>query len=233
MEGVKRVAASGNYTPRIQSFGISLNTIDQAWRKEEEDDDDNKKTLLKNGPKELQQGQEQQQEQQRGVVGTILLMGRSAMIWIGWGTVVIPHNEQNLISTTNNNDNEHERAIGCGIPSMGPLIFATPRTSYSGMFGGTNASTQLIGGSSEEDSIMATQMSIRLSKTTQWAVFVSSSLYSSIPTATKAAAGGENDDGMMMLDAGLGGTLGQRAAVLAEKRIRLILSETTWPTRNK
>mmetsp|Transcript_39787 Transcript_39787/g.81210 ORF Transcript_39787/g.81210 Transcript_39787/m.81210 type:complete len:205 (-) Transcript_39787:32-646(-) len=140
-----------------------------------------------------------------GVVGTVTFVGKSAMVWFGWGDT----DQRPLVER----DAKSSLKLGNGLPVMGCMSMSTPRSNYSGaMHDGDPPSTQLVGGPSEEDMVLGMQMSTRLAKRTGWPVFVSCGLN---------AASGEGMEGM---GAGTGGMLGQKMAALAEREAgRIIL----------
>jgi hypothetical protein len=139
-----------------------------------------------------------------GVVGTITLLNKSAMIWFGWGRI---------------QSNNSEKTLARGIPTMGPVVVAMPRTNYKGAFSDAHesSSSQLIGGG-EEDQMIGGQMASRLSQRLGFPVIVSCSLSSS--------------EGAQMetLFSGLDRTsVAQRAAALTEKQVARLLAEHKVP----
>mmetsp|Transcript_22821 Transcript_22821/g.41258 ORF Transcript_22821/g.41258 Transcript_22821/m.41258 type:complete len:192 (-) Transcript_22821:119-694(-) len=139
----------------------------------------------------------------RGVVGTVTLLGKSAMVWVGWGSL----EESDNSADTNSSSPVTPGTLGKGMPLMGSLAVSMPRTRYAGLSDGDAACTQLIGGESEEDQMMGWQMATRLSKRTGWPVFVSCSL---------SSVGNNNNQ----LEGGLSS---HQVAALAEKEIGRIL----------
>ena len=130
-----------------------------------------------------------------GIVGSITSFKNSAMIWMGWGT--IQQNEQ----------------PPSGIPNMGQLVVAMPRTKYTGAFAGAGeaSSSQLVGGDSE-DQMLAAQMGTRLSTKLGYPIFVSCQLYDNA----------NQQEWMVGLEKS---TVTQRAAAVAERKVRLLLQE--------
>lgn len=147
---------------------------------------------------------------QNGVVGTITFLKNSAMVWIGWGSLI---------------DSDGEKIInGNGSPRMGPMTVAMPRTRYSGMGSGGNEapSSQLIGGDNEEEVMMGNSMAGRLAKKTGWPVFVSCSL-GEMGNVRNGSGGMDELQGNAFGDNDLG-SLAVHAAALAEKEAgKLIL----------
>ena len=131
------------------------------------------------------------------VVGTITLLNKSAMVWFGWGRIQQQHADQ---VTAN------------GVPTMGQMVVAMPRTKYKGAFAHESSCSQLVGGQ-EEDEIMGGQMATRLSQRLGYPIFVSCSLSS-----------GEGMDETLFsgLDSS---TVAQRAAALAEREVARLLQK--------
>ena len=173
----------------------------------------------------------------RGVVGTITFLadGRSAMVWFGWGDV-IPSSD----GTVPSSDSDKIKAVGSGVPpSMGPMVLSMPRTSYQHSTGGMRnastlsatgdepATTQLIGGESEEDMVVGHQMAARLAKKFDMPIYVCCSIHSAPAPSTTSGGGGAED--VRMMDGGdapgFGGSLGQKAAAMAEREVGRILLE--------
>lgn len=95
------------------------------------------------------------------VVGTVTMMSKkSAMVWMGWGSSM---------------DTSEGEINGCGIPKMGPLVVAMPRTKYQGLGGNESACSQLINSENDEEMMMGWQMASRLSKKLGIAIFCSCS----------------------------------------------------------
>jgi hypothetical protein len=95
---------------------------------------------------------------------------------------------------------------------MGQLTVAFPRTKYQGAFSGTGESScsTLTGGHSD-DQVLGWQMASRLSQKLGYPIFVSCALFASDPPEWMAG-----------LDKA---TATQRAAALAERKVRQILKE--------
>eukprot|EP00934_Nitzschia_sp_Nitz4_P005868 Nitzschia sp. Nitz4//scaffold283_size24287//16133//16803//NITZ4_008407-RA/size24287-augustus-gene-0.30-mRNA-1//1//CDS//3329545660//5858//frame0 len=141
------------------------------------------------------------------VVGSVVLLNNSFMVWVGWGNT---HTKR-----TENLPPKRLDGFGQGAPFMGQLVVAMPRTKYQGAFGtGANepSCSQIIGSASTDDQMLSTQMASRLSLRSKMAVYVSCEL---------ASGGG---------DGSLGGgmdpeTVSFTAAALAEKEIWKIIQE--------
>ena len=143
-----------------------------------------------------------------GVVGTITLRGQSAIVWFGWGTVERKDNDKS-------DNNSRISSVGTGRPPMGSLSLSMPASTR---IGPSIPTSQLIGGSSEEDMMLGQQISARLAKRIGWPVFVSCSFSddgggdsSRQDGISPAMAAGFDDSAM--------------PAVLAEKEIARILME--------
>lgn len=168
-----------------------------------------------------------------GIVGSIVIMGgKSAMIWVGWGALDSPSSESSGSSSSGNATEKKSFSFGKGSPVMGQLVVAMPRTNYKGAFstGSKEVScSQLIGSASSEDQMLANQMASRLSFKSGISVFVSSSLSDPPPgtgndintTGNSIVTGGWNSGG---LDSEL---FSHRAAALAENKIWRILQQNT------
>jgi Proteasome assembly chaperone 4 len=93
---------------------------------------------------------------------------------------------------------------------MGPLIVAMPRTRYQGFEAIGDSTSKLIGCESEDDEMMARQMSSRLSQRLGIPIFVSCSFAGASPLACEGV-----DEGMIR----------HRAAAWAEREIYRLLKE--------
>mmetsp|Transcript_14040 Transcript_14040/g.30494 ORF Transcript_14040/g.30494 Transcript_14040/m.30494 type:complete len:239 (+) Transcript_14040:220-936(+) len=165
----------------------------------------------------------------RGVVGTVTFLadGKSAMIWLGWGGLMLSDGAEE--SASSNKDRDTAKVVGGGVPpSMGPMALSMPRATYQHSTASGSASsavdelatTQLIGGESEEDMVVGQQMAARLGKKAGMPVYVCCSVHGA------SGAGGGNRNMMEGGEApGFGGSLGQRAAALAELEVGRILLE--------
>jgi len=148
------------------------------------------------------------------VVGTITMMKQSAIIWFGWGKIQPGGNGDKKESEATTN------IVGKGVPSMGPLVVAMPRTNYKGAFssGGANnnqgesSCSQLIGGDSE-DQLIGWQMASRLSQRVGHPVFVSCSLTTSMTGMESLATGLDRN------------SLCSRTAALTEREIGRLLGK--------
>lgn len=132
-----------------------------------------------------------------GIVGSITILKNSAMIWMGWGTI---------------QQQEQHQQPPSGIPNMGQLVVAMPRIKYKGAFADAceASSSQLVGGDSE-DQMLAAQMATRLSAKLGYPIFVSCQLYDA--TQQEWMVGLEKS------------TVTQRAAAVAERKVRLLLQD--------
>lgn len=137
-----------------------------------------------------------------GIVGSIVLLKNASMVWLGWGNV----------DTRNAGADSEATVEGRGIPNMGQMTVAFPRSKYQGAFSGTGESScsTLIGGDSE-DQVLGWQMASRLSQKLGYPIFVTCALFASDPPEWMAG-----------LDKA---TATQRAAALAERKVRQILKE--------
>ena len=149
-----------------------------------------------------------------GVVGTVTLRGGSAVVWFGWGAV----------EPSDGADDGHSAAAaaaGCGRPAMGPLALSMPPAVRGG--GRRDAAaptTQLVAGPGEEDMILSQQISSRISRRTDWPVFVSCSV------AGRSGGMGEGGLESPAAAAGMDDSLPGHAAALAEREVsRIILGE--------
>ena len=106
-----------------------------------------------------------------------------------------------------------------GKPSMGSLALST--ISSIGRDKGIPATTQLLGGSNEEDMIVGQQISARLAKKIGWPIFISCSLNSSGGSSNDLRGEQEGSDLPAMSDAD--DSMQHHAAALAEKEVARIL----------
>jgi hypothetical protein len=142
-----------------------------------------------------------------GVVGTITLRGQSAIVWFGWGTVERKDNDKS-------DNNSSISSVGTGRPPMGSLSLSMPASTR---IGPSIPTSQLLGGSSEEDMMLGQQISARLAKRIGWPVFVSCSF-------SDHGGGDSRQDGISpSMAAGFDDST--MPAVLAEKEIARILME--------
>ena len=164
-----------------------------------------------------------------GVVGTILFLNNSIIVWVGWGKV----DTTSTSSSTTTSIAAANAVIGSGIPEMGPLVVAMPRTSYRGAFGNSRSSepstSTLIGSDTTEDSLLASQMSSRLSLKSGRAVLVSCQLlqqqHHQLQLQQEMAGMGMGIADDNDWSAGLNhDMISHKAAALAEKEIWRILS---------
>ena len=119
---------------------------------------------------------------------------------------------------------------------MGSLALSMPPISRNGRPATLDGvpTTQLLGGSSEEDMILGHQISARLAKRVGWPIFVSCSFSgwggdSGDGVAGGAMGGGQEGADVMTspaLSAGYDDSLQQHAAALAEREVsRILLQE--------
>ena len=110
-------------------------------------------------------------------------------------------------------------AIIQGKPSMGSLALST--VSTIGRDKGIPATTQLLGGSNEEDMIVGQQISARLAKKIGWPIFISCSLNRSGGSSNDLRGEQEGSDLPAMSDAD--DSMQHHAAAMAEKEVARIL----------
>mmetsp|Transcript_17918 Transcript_17918/g.32398 ORF Transcript_17918/g.32398 Transcript_17918/m.32398 type:complete len:208 (+) Transcript_17918:6491-7114(+) len=160
-----------------------------------------------------------------GIVGTITLRGQSAVVWFGWGAIEAA-GEEGGSSVAKRETNNGVVSVGSGKPPMGslslsmppPIQNTRPRTNYE------VPTSQLLGGSSEEDIILGYQISARLAKRLSWPVFVSCSI--SGWGGDGSGAGGREGMASPALSAGYDDDSQRHAAALAEREVsRIILQE--------
>jgi len=185
-----------------------------------------------------------------GIVGTITLRGQSAIVWFGWGTIETTTTTCDDKSTTNNtttavdNNNNDEKTnrityVGTGKPPMGSLSLSMPPVIRSNgqqrpmLIKNNVPTTQLLGGSSEDDILLEHQISARLAKRVGWPVFVSCSFSGwGGDTATAGGGGGGGGEGASsdvmaspVMSAGYDDSMQQHAVALAEREVSRILLE--------
>ena len=161
-----------------------------------------------------------------GVVGTITLRGQSAVIWFGWGDIEPCENDETLtmdravdevvrvgngvFSSCDEFKNIHsltQQIHTSGNASMGSLSLSMPPPKHQINY--PSPSTQLLGGTSEEDMMLGQQVSSRLAKKIGWPIFVSCSF---------------SESGEVGGDLGLGlGVSPAMAVAVAEKEVAKIL----------
>lgn len=111
----------------------------------------------------------------KAIVGTVTFFNKSAMVWIGWGE--LDDNDINQNKSENNEDPNNTSITNCGLPVMGPLVVAMPRSKYAGIGSHDEAPcSQLISGANDEEMMLGWQMASRLTKKVGWPIFVSTSL---------------------------------------------------------
>lgn len=143
-----------------------------------------------------------------GVVGTVTLRGQSAIVWFGWGSVERRVEE---ICDDTNNESDNTVTVGTGRPPMGSLSLSMPTRAHGGSSIMPTPTTQLLGGSSDEDMMLGQQMSARLVKRIGWPIFVSCSFSDFGQNGVSPAlAAGFDDDTM--------------PAAMAEKEVTKILT---------
>lgn len=138
-----------------------------------------------------------------GVVGTITVLNKSALIWYGWGRLIPATTDKSASNVTAN-----------GVPSMGQVVMAMPRTKYSGAFSDSHESscTQLVGGL-DYDCVNANAMASRLTQKVGYPIVVSGGLSSESEIVGSLLAGVDHD------------TAAQRASALLEREAARILLE--------
>ncbi|KAL3759636.1 hypothetical protein ACHAWU_009783 [Discostella pseudostelligera] len=166
-----------------------------------------------------------------GIVGTITLRGRSAVVWFGWGEIESVGSEEERDFVVK--DNNGVSSVGNGKPPMGSLALSMPPVIRNGRprLDGVST-TQLLGGSSEEDMILGHHISARLAKRIGCPIFVSCSLSGwggdSGGSIAAGVGGGQGVASEMLsspaLSAGYDDTLQQHAAALAEREVSRIIS---------
>jgi hypothetical protein len=136
-----------------------------------------------------------------GVVGTITLLNKSAMVWFGWGRLLPSAGGDSSITAR-------------GVPTMGQVAVGMPRTQYSGAFSDSHESScsQLIGGN-DDDCLQGTAMAARLSQKIGYPIIVSGGLSSQTEMMASLLSGVDP------------ATAAQRAAALTEKEVARILQE--------
>jgi hypothetical protein len=99
---------------------------------------------------------------------------------IGGGLVQLGrHRKNKTMTTTENKNGVFSIVIGngrSGRPPMGLLALSMPPRNVRGVYATEVSSTQLLGGSSEDDMILGHQVSARLARRVGWPIFVSCSL---------------------------------------------------------
>lgn len=191
-----------------------------------------------------------------GIVGTITLRGRSAVVWFGWGEIetVGSEEERDIVAKCEDGSSSvgngeilfllvnihcaghviisHAMSIS-GKPPMGSLALSIPPVIRSGRPRLDSVSTtQLMGGSSEEDMILGHHISARLAKRNGCPIFVSCSLSGwggdSVGSVAAGVGGGQGVASELLsspaLSAGYDNSLQQHAAALAEREVSRILS---------
>ena len=119
-----------------------------------------------------------------------------------------------------------------GKPPMGSLALSMPPVAQNGrqILHGV-PTTQLLGGSSEEDMIHGAQISSRLAKRVGWPVFVSCSLsgWGDDSHGSSNSGGGQEGANAMSspaMSAGYDDSMQQHAAAMAEREVsRILLNE--------
>jgi hypothetical protein len=122
----------------------------------------------------------------KGVVGIVTFFGPSAFVWASWGLVEAVEN--NLQSS-----HDDGSIMGNGVPMMGSLGLAMPLKQSAGrQRDSSSCYTQLIGGTSDEDMILASGMASRLSAKSNFPVFVSMNIAGDNNTRDDASLTGDN-----------------------------------------
>ena len=142
---------------------------------------------------------------QRGVVGTIILLRNSALIWIGWGEIDM-HPGRDVVGEA-----------GKGRPPQAGLCVAMPmrnlgdKGAFRSSSDGPSSCSQIIGSSNSENQMLGNQMACRLTtRLKNFAILVSVEL-----------SEGSDDGG---LASGFSSeSVSHQAAAMAEKEIWKIL----------
>ena len=154
------------------------------------------------------------------------------MVWVGWGILIndndVSETSTNERSGENRNntklDVRDETGHGTGMPKMGPMVVAMPRTKYAGFSSGNEAPcSQMIGGENEEEVLMGNSMASRLAKKIGCPIFVSCSL-GQIGNIRSKGVGDVADLQENVFGDDMG-SLSIHAAALAEKKIGKIILE--------
>ncbi|KAL9179915.1 hypothetical protein ACHAXT_007885 [Thalassiosira profunda] len=149
-----------------------------------------------------------------GLVGTVTLRGQSAVVWFGWGA--LEEGDAGDFVT----EAEGAVSVGNGKPPMGPLALSMPPIHRGGRPRPDEVpTTQLVGGSSEEDMMLGHQISARLAKRVGWPVFVSCSFGGRGEDSGGSATGG----GDAASSTGYDDSMTQHASALAEREVSRIL----------
>ncbi len=163
----------------------------------------------------------------RGIIGTVTFFNKSAMVWIGWGD--LEERESECETEKCEGTGAVAGAVaGTGIPTMGPMVVAMPRSKYAGLGGGSSEDvqvpcSQLISGPDDEEMMLGFQMASRLAKKVGWPVFVSSSLDTNTNNSSDASMNMDRVEGM---EGGFGfgdSSSVSYAAALAEKKVGEII----------
>ena len=144
-----------------------------------------------------------------GILGSIILLRNSAVIWVGKGKLDSKPTSSAL----------SECVFGNGAPTMSQLVVAMPRTKYSGSFGTGSkepSCSHIIGGDSSDDQMLASQMASRLSVKCKMPCYVSCRLSTSNRDSDESDLSAAGQDSA---------TLAHRAAALAEREVWRILKE--------
>lgn len=110
------------------------------------------------------------------IVGTVTFFNKSAMVWIGWGETD-EENRPKLQSDNITGEESTTTITNSGIPVMGPMVVAMPRSKYAGIGSEDEAPcSQLISSPNDEEMMLGWQMASRLTRKVGWPIFVSTSL---------------------------------------------------------
>lgn len=147
----------------------------------------------------------------KAIVGTVTFFNKSAMVWIGWGELDDNNNSSHESNNAKNvkQDNENTNITNSGLPVMGPMVVAMPRSKYAGVGSIDEAPcSQLISSANDEEMMLGWQMASRLTKKVGWPIFVSTSL-------------DKNDTSLDRVDGmeGFGDSSVAISAALAEKKV--------------
>ncbi|KAL7460015.1 hypothetical protein ACHAXS_000484 [Conticribra weissflogii] len=121
-------------------------------------------------------------------------------------------------------------SVGCGKPPMGPIAVSMPLLPQNASKLDGTPTSQLLGGSSDEDMILGQQISARLAKRVGWPIFVSCSFSGwgsdSGGVGGSAMGNGGGDIGALdEMSARLDDAMPQRVLALAEREVGRILLE--------
>ena len=152
----------------------------------------------------------------KAIVGTVTFFNNSAMVWIGWGELDDNDKSQDKSEFKKDPSSgvESLKITNSGLPVMGPLVVAMPRSKYAGVGSHDEAPcSQLISGANDEEMMLGWQMASRLTKKVGWPIFVSTSLDKNNEVSLNKVEGIEGFDISSVL----------LSAALAEKKVGEII----------